>query len=149
MCDKCKCITLLDREHLETTELRRYVIKVLTLNKRSLTPPEILSQIRKIRPINKVTLYRILDLLEQKEIIRKILTHGEVSRYELIDPRAEGVKNLRPYFICRICKTVTPIDSIDVCSLIAAKTGNQFSGPFELTVEGICARCKKEGKFRA
>ena len=83
MCDNCKCKNLLKRKDIAPTKLRRLTIKTLTLANKSLTPPEILKEIRKFQSINKVTLYRILDLLETKEIVRKILTSDDVSRYEL------------------------------------------------------------------
>ena len=146
MCDNCKCKNLLKRKDIAPTKLRRLTIKILTLANKSLTPPEILKEIRKFQSINKVTLYRILDLLETKEIVRKILTSDDVSRYELIDPLANGKQNLSPHFVCRICKTIIPIESYDICRMIQKKMGDKFSGPIELTIEGICPKCKKEAK---
>ena len=144
MCDNCKCKNLLKRKGISITKLRRYVIKVLTLANKSLTPPDILKEIRKFQSINKVTLYRILKLLEEKEIVRKILTSGEVSRYELIDPLDNGKETLSPHFVCRICKSITPLELKDIHSLLKKKIGAKFSGPLELTIEGICSNCKKE-----
>ena len=146
MCDKCQCKSLLKRQHIAITKLRRYVIKVLTLANKSLTPPEILKEIRKFQSINKVTVYRILDLLEEKEIVRKILTSSKVGRYELIDPLANGEQSLSPRLVCRICKTTTPIEIPDIKSLIEKKMRNDFNGPLELTIEGICSNCRKEDK---
>ena len=144
MCDKCKCISLLQRRRIGVTELRRYIIKVLTLAGRSLTPAEILRGIRKIRHMNKVTLYRIIGLLEEEEIIRSISTSDGVIRYALIDPLDNGKRNLAPHFFCRKCKTIMSIDSSDIRSFIEKKMEGKFSGPFELTVEGICLHCRKE-----
>jgi Fur family ferric uptake transcriptional regulator len=144
MCDRCKCKGLLQRKGIGITELRRYVIKVLTLAEKSLTPSEILKEIRKIHRINKVTLYRILALLEEKEIVRSILTSDGISRYALIDPLDNGNQNLSPHFICRKCKTIIPINSGDMCSLIEKRIQGKFNGPFELTIEGICSKCRKE-----
>ncbi len=146
MCDKCQCKSLLKHQHIAITKLRRYVIKVLTIANKSLTPPEILKEIRKFQTINKVTLYRILDLLEEKEIVRKILTSNKVGRYELIDPLANGKQSLSPHFVCRICKTITPIEISDIKSLIEKKMHNDFNGPLELTIEGICFNCRKEAQ---
>ncbi|MCX5715934.1 MAG: transcriptional repressor [Candidatus Omnitrophica bacterium] len=146
MCDRCKCISLLKRKGISITILRRYVIKVLTLAGRSLTPPEILRQIQKFHPINKVTLYRILRLLEKKAIVKKILTISNVSRYALIDPQANGNKHLGPHFICMVCEAIIPIDSLNIDSILKKKLGSKFRGPMELTIEGICPKCRKEVK---
>lgn len=146
MCDKCQCKNLLKRQHIAITKLRRAVIKVLTIADKSLAATEILKEIRKFQSINKVTLYRILDILEEKEIVRKILTNDSISRYELIDPLANGKQNLSPHFVCRICKTIIPLESCDLDSMIQKKLGGKFSGPIELTIEGICPKCKKEDK---
>lgn len=147
MCDKCKCKTLLKRKGIKITKLRRYVIKVLTFSNKSLTPPEILKEIRKFYSINKVTLYRILDILEEKEILRKISTPDNISRYELIDPLANGKECLPPHFICRICKSIIPLESKDITSMIKEKIDNEFGGPIELTIEGVCKNCRKETKI--
>jgi Fe2+ or Zn2+ uptake regulation protein len=91
-----------------------------------------------------VTLYRILALLEEKEIVRSIPTSTGVTRYALIDPENRGRKNLLPQFICRRCKTITPLNFLSIDSLIKERMVNKFSGPFELIIEGICPSCRKE-----
>ena len=146
MCDNCKCKNLLKRKDITATKLRRLTIKVLTIANKSLTPPEILKEVRKFHAINKVTLYRILDILEQKEIVRRMLTPDDVSRYELIDPLANGKQNLSPRFICRICKTIIPIDIPEIQSTINKKLGNEYCGPIEIVIEGVCPNCIKKKK---
>ena len=146
MCNKCKCKSLLKRKHIKITKLRRYVIKAITLSNKSLTPPQILKEIRKSCSINKVTLYRILDLLEEKGILRKISTPDNISRYELIDPLANGTECLPPHFICRICKSIIPFESREIISTINKKIGKEFGGPIELTIEGVCKNCRKEAR---
>ena len=140
------CKNLLKRKNISTTDLRRLTIKVLTIAKKSLTPDEILKEARKSRSINKVTLYRILALLERKEIVRKVLTSDSISRYELIDPLDNGKQSLLPHFICRKCKAIIPINSPEVESMVNNKLGNKFAGPIEITIEGICPKCVKERK---
>ncbi len=144
MCDKCQCKGLLQRKRVAITELRRYVIKVLTQAHSSLTASVILQEVRKIRHINKVTLYRILALLEGKEILRSILTSTGVTRYALIDPQNRGMENLSPQFVCRKCKVIMPVDFLNAEALIKKKLSDKFSGPFELVIEGICPKCRKE-----
>jgi len=147
MCDNCKCKNLLKRKNITATKLRRAVIKTLTMARTGLTPNDILKNIRAFQSINKVTLYRILELLEKKEILRKVLTNSNISRYELIDPMATGKQNLPPHFVCRICKTIIPIKANGLYPMIEKKVCGKFSGPIELTIEGICEKCKaKEAK---
>jgi len=144
MCNGCQCKGLLQRKRIAITELRRYVIKVLTQAHSSLTAAVILQEIRKIRHINKVTLYRILSLLEEKEIVRSILTSTGVTRYALIDPQNRGMENLSPQFVCRRCKVIMPINFLNAQSLVKKGLSSKFSGPFELVIEGICPKCRKE-----
>ena len=146
MCNNCKCKELLRRKNTTATILRRQTIKILTLANKSLTPVEILKEARKSQSINKVTLYRILALLEKKEIVRKILTSTDSSRYELIDPLANGKQNLPPRFTCRICKTIIPINSPEIEALVNKKLGNKFHGLLEIVIEGICPNCMREKK---
>ncbi|MFH1853888.1 MAG: Fur family transcriptional regulator [Candidatus Omnitrophota bacterium] len=146
MCDKCKCKNLIKSKGLRITNLRRFVIKVLTLAQKGLTPPEILKEIKKFHSINKVTIYRILDLFEKKQIIRRMLTSEGASRYSLIDPAAKGNQSLPPHFVCRTCNTIIELDLNSMRSSLEAKLGNKFGGPLELTIEGICPNCRKEKK---
>ena len=146
MCNKCMCKSLLKRKNISATNLRRLTIKILTIAKKNLTPDEILKEARKTHSINKVTLYRILALLEKNEIVRRIPTSDTVSRYELIDPLANGKKNLPPHFTCRKCKKIIPIKSPELESMVNNKLANKFAGPIEITIEGICLNCKKEQK---
>jgi Fur family ferric uptake transcriptional regulator len=144
MCNGCQCKGLLQRKRIAITELRRYVIKVLTQAKSSLTASAILQEIRKMRSINKVTLYRILALLEDKEVVRSILTSTGIIRYALIDPQNRGMENLPPQFICRKCKAIMPIDFLNGEIFIKKILNSKFSGPFELVIEGVCSKCRKE-----
>ena len=144
MCNNCKCKELLARKNTTATILRRQTIKVLTNAHKSLTPVEILKKIKETHAINKVTLYRILALLEKKEIVRKILTSTDSSRYELIDPLAKGTQHLPPRFSCRICKTIVPLNSPTLASLVNKKLKQKFLGPLEIVIEGICPNCLKE-----
>ena len=144
MCDRCLCKGLLERKRIAITELRRYVIKILTLVHASLTASVILQEIRKIRHINKVTLYRILALLEEKEIVRSILTSSGITRYALIDPQNRGTENLPPQFVCRKCKVILPVNLLNAELLVKQSLSSKFSGPFELVIEGICPQCRKD-----
>jgi len=146
MCNKCMCKNLLKRKDISATILRRLIIKTLTTAGKSLTPEEILKEVRKSNSINKVTLYRILALYEKNEIVRKILTSNNISRYALIDPLANGKQSLPPRFICRKCKAIIPINLTEVESAVNQKLRNKFTGPIEITIEGICLNCKKEKK---
>lgn len=146
MCNKCQCKKLLENKNISATVLRRKTIKVLTQANQALTPVELLKRIRKIQSINKVTLYRILALLEKKEILRKILTTSNISCYQLIDPNVDGRQNLGPHFTCRICKKIIPFNSPSLLTLIEKKLGNKFRGPLEITIEGIGPKCAREKK---
>jgi Fur family ferric uptake transcriptional regulator len=140
------CKDLLKRSNTAATNLRAATIKALTIAHKSLTPAEILDKIRKTKSVNKVTLYRILALLEEKNIIRKILTSDNISHYELIDPLAKGAQSLPPHFACRVCKKIFPLNSPEVENIVAEKLGKIFSGPIEITIAGICLACKKRKK---
>ena len=146
MCDRCMCKNLLKRKNISATDLRRLTIKILTIAKKNLTPDEILKEARKSHTINKVTLYRILALLEKNEIVRKLLTSDTISRYELIDPLANGKQNLPPRFVCRKCKKAIPLNSSEIASMVSRKLGDQFTGPIEITIEGVCPNCLKGKK---
>jgi Fe2+ or Zn2+ uptake regulation protein len=109
-----------------------------------MSPAEILRKARVLAPINKVTLYRILDLYESCDIVRRILSAGRAARYELVDPRNTGKKKIEPHFVCRMCRKVIPIKIPSLQSLVEGELQKEYGSPLDVAVAGVCRKCRKK-----
>lgn len=88
---------------------------------------------------DKVTVYRLLQRLEEKAIVRRLGLHERAAYFTLLLPDVH-----RDYLICTECNSIEPIDApCPVHALereIAAHSG--FKNLYhELEFFGICPKC--------
>lgn len=142
MCNQCDYGELLDSVSLESTPQRLRVLEVVGNNSFPLSALEIFQTLDRKNPINKVTVYRILDLLVEKKIIDRISTGGRASYYGLA-PNANH--QAHPHFYCKSCGQM---DCLNPGSLpVDFETfKNTFPGridKLEMRLDGICKNCLK------
>ncbi len=73
--------SLLLEAGLEPTDKRQYVLNILLKATKALSAPQLLEQIKRDNVMNKVTLYRILDKLVEKKVVRRTISADRVHRY--------------------------------------------------------------------
>ena len=83
MCNQCDYLNLLQSVGVSGTPRREMVLKAIGNHDGVLRPSEILERVRKQTSINRVTLYRILDLLVEKGLIRRLSAGDRTFRYGL------------------------------------------------------------------
>jgi len=83
MCNQCDYQTLLRSAGLFGTPRRQMVLEIVGNHQGVLRPSEILEKMRKRTSINRVTLYRILDLLVEKGVVRRLSAGDRTFRYGL------------------------------------------------------------------
>lgn len=136
---------IFEHKGISFTRLRRYIIRALIQSDRAITPAEILKKVRVWGPINKVTLYRILDIYESENIVRKVLCTDKAAKYELIDLQNIKKKSIDAYFVCRICRRIKPIKVN--WALIEIKLWKRYGSSLDVAVAGICLRCRNKQRF--
>ena len=139
---KCDSQELLKKSGLDSTELRDLVLKIFSACDRALTFKNILLKIHKFRSIDKVTLYRILDLFVTKKIFRRMVTPKGLMAFEII---CDDHRPLHAHFICRDCEKIECLSDINLRSVRHSiqKKRHLDGEEIDLKLEGTCLRCRK------
>ncbi|WP_163335652.1 Fur family transcriptional regulator [Desulfopila sp. IMCC35008] len=143
MCDQCDYSKLLDDVGLDATPNRLHVLEVIGSNNYPLTAAEVFATIDRSHSINRVTVYRILDLLVEKKILEQISSGGRAAHFGLA-PNEHHMPH--PHFYCTNCGMMECLSP----DSLAVRSGNflkYFSGTvsrIEVRVEGLCRSCVKQ-----
>lgn len=131
--------TLLDKVGLKKTNSRMSLLDLLSKNKRPLSVNELTLKLS----VDKVTVYRMLEVMKKKGLIRPVDTGERESKYEILDQ-----DNDHHHIICISCKKVSDFTGCDAESLIKkaliqVKDFKQITHhSFDLF--GICNTCTKK-----
>lgn len=140
MGDRCDFHEVLVRRRLRPTPLRLQVLETLGAENRAWQAREIVDAIRARRPVNKVTVYRILDDLTRLGLVRKLPTEGAAAHYELACEHHPP----HPHFQCHACGEVQCLEPVPLEHIwreIKGPRGNR-SDHLEIRVAGLCSKCK-------
>lgn len=140
MHDQCNFYDLLRDNDIRVTPLRIAVLETLRLAGKALTAPEIIRRVRKRLPIHKVTVYRILEGLIARGILRRISLNENAFRYELACVHNPP----HPHFECSTCGEIQCLDPVDLSRIwveVKGPLGNRADS-IEIRVQGVCYRCK-------
>ena len=143
MCEHCNYEKILQSAGLQPTPNRMRVMEVIGSNNSPLTATEVFLTIERTQSINRVTVYRILDLLVQHRILERLSNSGRAAYYGLAPNEHHAA---HPHFCCTNCGQ---IDCLTPQSLTIDADNMQktFAGEvkrIEIRVEGICRKCLKQ-----
>jgi Fur family ferric uptake transcriptional regulator len=114
--------------------MRERVLAALLEAKRPVSHHELESR---LAPVDKVTLYRVLDWLVAQQIAHRVAGDDRVRRFAVADPRhAEHA-----HFECLRCNAVTCLSDLPSRSVAVTMPRGYRFDTFELTAKGLCARC--------
>mgnify|MGYP001077549421 FL=1 len=142
MCKRCNYEDLLKTANLEFTDNRLSVLEVVGNNTHPLSAADIYSTLKRSHHINRVTVYRILDLLVAQGVVERISTGGRAFCYGLAPNEHHRP---HPHFYCKKCgrmDCMTP-DSLNVDTDAFWKTFPGRIDKVEIRVDGICSYCMK------
>lgn len=89
-------------------------------------------------PVDKVTLYRVLDWLVAHGLAHKIVGEDRVWRFRANATRA--ALHQHAHFQCTHCDKVVCLENVPVSSKVELPSGFR-SDEAELTVRGVCDKC--------
>jgi len=142
MCHHCDYSGLLEESGLGYTTNRHRVLEVIGDNSRPLSAQQIFDTLNRTDNINRVTVYRILDLLLEKGLVDRISGGGRSFVYGLA-PNANHPAH--PHFYCKACGRLECLNprslSVDLHSM-----RRTFPGLIEnvaVRVDGVCENCLK------
>jgi Fur family ferric uptake transcriptional regulator len=142
MCHRCNYEDLLSGVDLEATPNRLRVLEVVGNNRFPLSASDIYKILERSSTINRVTVYRILDLLVDHSIVERISTGGRAAYYGLA-PNDHHKPHAHFY-----CKKCGQMDCLSPESLVVdtEPLWRTFPGRIdkvEIRIDGICKNCEK------
>ena len=142
MCSKCDYEELLSGANLEATTNRVRVLEVVGNNRFPLSTDDIYKILKRSSTINRVTVYRILDLLVEHGLVERISTGGRAFYYGLAP---NDYHKPHPHFYCKNCGQMDCLssESLVVDTEPLWKTYPGRIDKVEVRVDGICKNCEK------
>lgn len=132
---------ILKKNGLKVTKNREQVLSVLRNSLRPLNHQEIMEKLPKEESWDRVTIYRALSDLEEKNILSVLHATDRVTYFELNDSSSKD-SSVHGHKICNSCGKIECIDS----PLDALPTAHQLQGFSVATVEvvfrGRCHSCQ-------
>ena len=143
MCEQCDYTQLLRSTGLEATANRLLIMEVIGSNNSPLTSAEVLHTVERTRPINRVTVYRILDLLVEQHLLERISAGGRAAYFGMA-PNEHHPQH--PHFYCVNCGLINCLspESLTIHPENLQKTFPGRIQRIEIRVEGICHTCLKQ-----
>ena len=141
MADGCDFHQWLAAQGLRPTSARLGLLEVLGAAPRALRPREILTALRQVRQVNKVTVYRILDDFTRRGLIRRLALEGPGSHYELACEHHPP----HPHFQCRTCQEVQCLEPVPLTRMwteLQGPVGNR-ADHIDIRVAGVCHKCRE------
>ena len=140
MCNQCNYVELLNSSKLEANENRLRVLEVVGNNKYPLSAADIFKTLERGGSINRVTVYRILDLLVDHGVIERLSTGGRAFYFGLAP---NDYHRPHPHFYCKHCGQMDCLDpeSLGVDADLLWKTFPGQIDKVEVRVDGICKNC--------
>jgi Fe2+ or Zn2+ uptake regulation protein len=134
-----RILELLRRRGGRLTTARRAIVTALVTANSHVTADELASTVQSEHPeVHLTTVYRVLDTLEQLEVVDHVhLGHGRAV-YHLTDETHQ-------HLVCEICGTVVEVpDDVfaDLASTLDATYGFAIR-PHHFAVLGRCSACKE------
>ncbi|HML59936.1 Fur family transcriptional regulator [Solidesulfovibrio sp.] len=132
---------MLEEAGVEPTAVRLAVTHVLADGERALPAGDILRKVRETMPVNKVTLYRILDLFVRQGLASRHSSGDRAFRY-CLGPRFSGRAHGHAY--CLRCGRMACLpatrDLVDVAAL--GRSLDMDVVGVEVRIDGVCAACR-------
>lgn len=142
MCNQCNYVELLSVSELEASENRLRVLEVVGNNRYPLSAADIYKTLDRTGSINRVTVYRILDLLVDHGVIERLSTGGRAFHYGLAP---NDHHRPHPHFYCKECgqmDCLTP-ESLGIDADPLQKIFPGRIDKIEVRVDGICKNCMR------
>ena len=140
MCHKCNYPELLKQAGLTPTDHRVHILGTIGDAPNPLSAGQIYTIVTKSNAINRVTVYRVLDNLVERDLVQRISSAGRAFFYGLA-PNA--VHTAHPHFYCKQCGRMDCLQP-DAITLKVDTSKNRLSGEvknIEIRIDGVCRRC--------
>ena len=140
MCHHCDYEKLLVNSGLGPTRNRQRVLEMIGNNNSPLSAQQIFDTLSRTTNINRVTVYRILDLLVDKGLVARISSGGRSFAYGLAPNENHPA---HPHFLCKTCGNLECLNpqSLSVDLQPMQRTFPGLIENVEVRVDGVCKNC--------
>jgi len=147
MCQHCNYSELLDVRGLDPTPNRLRVMGVVGNNSSPIGAQDIFTTLSRTAEINRVTVYRILDLLVENGLVERLSGGGRSLVYGMAPNENHPA---HPHFHCKSCgalQCMQPVNfNVDIKDIQRSFAGEVRS--VEVLVSGICRNCLRTEQDR-
>ena len=119
------------------TSARVHVLATLLAEQRAVAHHEIEERVRRKQKLNRVTLYRVLEWLQEKWLAHRVVS---ADRIWLFRANLDAHPHPHAHFECTRCTTVICLDDMKAEYDRSLPPGYR-SHEIELRVKGLCAEC--------
>ena len=140
MCHQCDYADLLKACRLGVTQRRLRLLEVIGNRNAPLSAGEIYRALQHRTAINRVTVYRILDLLVDRGLVQRLSGGGRSYVYGLAPNKYHPA---HPHFYCKSCghmQCLTP-QSLSIDTQPMQITFKGLIQNVEVRVDGLCKTC--------
>jgi Fur family ferric uptake transcriptional regulator len=134
---------LLKKVDLNYTPHRLHVLEIIGDNSSPLAAQEIFETLRRTQDVNRVTVYRILELLVERKLVDRISTGHRAFHYGLA-PNAHHSRHA--HFHCTECGSIECLNPeglhLDMESL--ERTFPGLIEKAEVRLDGLCKNCLRK-----
>jgi Fur family ferric uptake transcriptional regulator len=144
MCHQCNYPKMLSQAGLRATPHRFGVLEIIGNSNTPLSAQKIFTALQRRQAVDRVTVYRILDNLVEKELVERI-SGGRAYFYGLA-PNAFHQRH--PHFFCRRCGRINCLNPESITAdlhTFQRAFGGQIDS-VEIRVDGVCKQCLKPDK---
>ncbi|UJP02796.1 MAG: transcriptional repressor [Nitrosomonas sp.] len=113
------------------------ILAILLAEQHAITHREIEQRLPQEQQLDRVTLYRALEWLAEKNLIHKVTSDDRAWRYHA---NRDVQSHQHAHFKCTCCAQVICLDKLPVERNWPLPAGYRFQ-EIELTVKGLCANC--------
>jgi Fur family transcriptional regulator, ferric uptake regulator len=134
------CLDILKEKGLKLTPQRRMIVDIIHDRCEHLTAEDIISQVQTRMPgVNKSTIYRTLEILEQTGCVFK----SESDNHFIYHPAEEGHHH---HLTCQKCgKTIDCPENLFIPVEKALENKYGFQANFKhVVITGLCKTCRKQ-----
>ncbi len=145
--ERCDYRDMLESAGVEYTPNRLAVMKIVGNSAHPVSAQEIIQILSGARTMNKVTVYRVLDLLVEKGLIERISSADRSFRY---GAGRRASRKPHPHFFCTQCGHMECLDPAGL-KLDWQALEESFPGAVdkvEIRVDGTCRNCLDREKDR-
>ncbi len=143
MCHHCNYADLLEDAGLKATVNRLKILEIVGNSNRPLSVPEISQTLSRTDVINRVTVYRILDLLVTQGLVDRLTSGGRSFRYGLA-PNGNHLPH--PHFYCKQCGQMECLnpEGLEMNLDPIRRIFPRIIDSFEVRLDGTCKTCLKK-----